>query len=261
MNYIVECDEVWKSYAHRSVGVKELLLGKQPMKTGRYSREWALQSISFKVGRGQSLGVIGHNGTGKSTLLSLLLGTIRPDKGAIRVNGRIASLLELGAGFHPELTGRENVLLYGTILGMSLKEVRAHFGQIADFSELGPAIDQPLRTYSNGMITRLGFSTIIHAPADLLLIDEVLAVGDKRFQEKCLDRLKQFQARGGTLVIVSHDMKSLMEMCDIGICLDMGRMVSSGDIAEVIKYYQQALYNDFRKSQEEVEQSGRGRAN
>ena len=250
MTRIVKCDNVWKSFSRRSIGIKELFLGKKPLSTGRYSREWALQAVSFDIARGQSVGVIGHNGTGKSTLLSLLLGTILPDKGNIEVKGRIASLLELGAGFHPELTGRENVLLYGTILGMSLREVRLVFDRIVEFSELGPAIEQPLRTYSNGMITRLGFSTIIHAPADILLIDEVLAVGDSRFQQKCLERLKQFHQDNGTLIIVSHSMQSLSEMCDVGICLDMGQVVSSGKIDDVIQYYQSAIYNDIQNNQQ-----------
>lgn len=238
MSHIIECTDVWKSYGHHSVGIKDLLLGRAKIKFGRYSREWALQSISFNVKRGQSIGVVGHNGTGKSTLLAILLGTIRPDKGAIKVNGHTASLLDLGAGFHPELTGRENVFLYGTILGMTIRETRRLYGQILEFSELGPAIDQQLRTYSSGMMARLGFSTIIHAPADLLLIDEVLAVGDTRFKEKCLDRLKQFQKDNGTLVIVSHEMQSLIDMCEVGICLDMGQMVKHGDMRDVVAHYQ-----------------------
>lgn len=247
MSNVIECVDVWKSYGHRSVGIMELLLGRRKMKFGRYSREWALQSINFNVKRGQSIGVVGHNGTGKSTLLAMLLGTIRPDQGSIKVRGRVASLLDLGAGFHPELSGRENIFLYGAILGMTIRETRMLLDQIVEFSELGPAIDQQLRTYSSGMMARLGFSTIIHAPADLLLIDEVLAVGDTRFKEKCLDRLIRFQKNNGTLVIVSHEMQSLIDMCEVGMCLDMGQMVKQGDMREVVSHYQRLIHEGMSK--------------
>jgi len=236
---VVQAEQVWKSYRRNvRMGIKELLISKRPTAAGRFARQWALQDVSFSVGRGQSFGIIGHNGTGKSTLLGLLLGTLIPDKGRINITGRVASLLELGAGFHPELSGRENVFLYGAILGMTLKEIKHVFQQIAEFSELGEAIESPLRTYSSGMITRLGFSTIIHAPADVLLIDEVLGVGDARFQEKCKAYLVDFRKRNGTLVIVSHDMGALEEMCDEGICLNCGSVSSRGAMTDVIHYYQ-----------------------
>ena len=209
MSSVVRCEDVWKRYGRQARGIKELLVGRSKSVDSRYSREWALQEISFEVKRGSAFGIVGHNGTGKSTLLSLLQGTLLPDKGLIKNDGRVASLLELGAGFHPELTGRENIFLYASILGMTLAEIRKCFDSIVDFSELEGAIDNPIRTYSNGMIARLGFSTIIHVPVDLLLIDEVLAVGDSRFKEKCKQYLYDFKARNGTLVIVSHEIGTL----------------------------------------------------
>jgi len=253
MSAIVQCSDVWKRYGKPARGIKELLVGRRKVVESRYAREWALQDVSFEIERGSAFGIVGHNGTGKSTLLSLLLGTILPDKGDISVNGRVASLLELGAGFHPDLTGRENIFLYGSILGMSLAEIRAALNSIIDFSELEGAVDNPIRTYSNGMIARLGFSTIIHAPVDILLIDEVLAVGDSRFKEKCRRYLHEFKARQGTLVIVSHEMETLADMCDSGMCMNMGQVVVKGEIHKVLAQYQELMkFSNARKKGEVV---------
>ena len=242
MTHAVLCEGLWKTYQrHRPVGVKSLLLGAGPPTDTRFAREWALSDVGFQVPRGRSFGVIGANGSGKTTLLSILLGTVQEDRGRVGLNGNVASLLELGAGFHGDLTGRENVFLYGSILGMRLAGIRRRFDDIAGFSELDRAIEQPLRTYSAGMIARLGFSTIIHSAADILLIDEVLAVGDARFQAKCHQALYDFRKRGGTLVIVSHNMKEVSEVCDDGICLDLGRVVDAGPMAAVAARYQQRM--------------------
>jgi len=238
MNHIVTCENLWKSYqSYRRVGLKNLLVGVEARRDARFSREWALHDVSFQVAKGQAFGVVGHNGSGKSTLLSVLLGTMAVDRGRVEVSGRVASLLELGAGFHPDLTGRENIFLFASILGMTLREIRERVDAIAEFSELESAIETPLRTYSAGMIVRLGFSIIVQAPADVLLIDEVLAVGDARFQEKCRSRLHEFKKNNGTLIIVSHNMKELAEVCDEGICLDLGRVVDAGRIDRVIASY------------------------
>lgn len=243
MKPVVVCQDLWKSYHQRThVGVKELLVKRKAVRQNRFFREWALRDVTFAVEKGKAFGIVGHNGTGKSTLLGLLLGTLIPDKGRVSIAGRVASLLELGAGFHPELSGRDNVFLYGAILGMTLKEIRGAFQRIVDFSELGDAIESPLRTYSSGMITRLGFSTIIHAPADVLLIDEVLGVGDARFQEKCKNYLIDFRQRSGTLVIVSHDMAALEETCDEGMCLNLGSVVYMGRMHDVIRHYQGLIH-------------------
>lgn len=239
MSAAIECRGVWKSYARPTqLGIKSLLLGQRPGREGRYARQWALRDVTFRVTRGQAFGVIGHNGTGKTTLLSLLLGALRPDRGEIAVHGRAAPLIELAAGFHPELSGRENVYLFGSILGMRLHEIDARIEEIVGFSELEDAIDAPLRTFSSGMITRLSFSTIIHTAADILLIDEVLAVGDARFQEKCLAFLKEFKARNGTLVIVSHNATTLARICDEGMCLELGEVAALGALPEVLQRHE-----------------------
>jgi ABC-type polysaccharide/polyol phosphate transport system ATPase subunit len=242
LNPVVECKDIWKSYHQRPrLGVKEFLLKRKITHPSRFAREWALREVSFSVDRGRAFGIVGHNGTGKSTLLGLLLGTIVPDRGTARVRGRVASLLEINAGFHPELTGGENIYLFGSILGMTLREIRGCYDRIVEFSELEDAIDNPIRTYSNGMITRLGFSTVVHAPAEVLLIDEILGVGDARFQAKCRRFLREFKARNGTLVIVSHNLAELAELCDEGVCMELGSIVRSGPMDEVIGFYRSRL--------------------
>jgi ABC-type polysaccharide/polyol phosphate transport system ATPase subunit len=237
MTYAVVCEDLWKSYrARRPAAPAGTLLGGAPPDR-RFARRWALSSVSIIVTRGQALGVIGPHGSGKTTLLSLLLGAVQPDRGRVSINGRVASLLELGAGFQGHLTGRENIYLYGSMLGMTLKEIRDRFDRIAGFSEMEESLDRPLRRYSAGMIARLRFSIIIHSPADVLLVDEVLTVGDSRFQRKCLAALREFKQRGGTLVLVSHDMEEIAEICDDAIFLDFGSIVDSGAARDVIARY------------------------
>lgn len=234
----VVCENLWKSYhVHRPIGVKNFMVGAKDPRETRFAREWALSNVSFSVSKGQAFGVMGHNGSGKTTLLSILLGTVAAGRGRVDVRGRVASLLELGAGFHTDLTGRENAVLLGSILGMRLAEIRKCFDAIVDFSELESAIDSPLRTYSAGMIVRLGFSTIVHSPADIILIDEVLAVGDARFQDKCRHYLREFKKRNGTIITVSHNMKELSGICDEAICLDLGHVVDTGPVDHVIAEY------------------------
>jgi lipopolysaccharide transport system ATP-binding protein len=238
MTPAVLCEGLWKSYhLRRPLGIKTLLVGRKEPRETRFAREWALSDVSFNVSKGQAFGVVGHNGSGKTTLLSVLLGTVAVDRGRVDILGRVASLLELGAGFHTDLTGRENAMLLGATLGMRLAEIRQRFGAILEFSELEDAIDSPLRTYSAGMIVRLGFSVIIHSAADVLLIDEVLAVGDARFQQKCRDFLRGFKQRNGTLVIVSHNMTELAGVCDDAICLELGRVADRGPVDRVIAAY------------------------
>ena len=233
------CTNISKRYQRAAYGIKETLVGKHKDKMmDRFARQFALKDVGFVVEKGAAFGVVGQNGAGKSTLLSLLLGVIQPDSGDIRIQGRVASLLDLGCGFHPELTGRENIRLYGAILGMSFDYIKMRMNQIIRFSELGEAIDHPIQTYSSGMVARLGFATIINVEADILLIDEVLAVGDSAFQTKCKRYLRQFQENGGTLVIVSHDMDALSSTCDSGICLDRGEVLYAGSIKDVIGAYQ-----------------------
>jgi lipopolysaccharide transport system ATP-binding protein len=242
---VITCSGIGKTYfGKRALGIKELLVGKHRRKDGsRFSRTWALRDVSFSVKAGAAFGVVGANGSGKSTLLSVLLGTLHPDTGTVRIAGRVASLLALGAGFHPELTGRQNVYLYGSILGMRVSDIRARLDAIVDFSEIRDAIDNPLRTYSSGMITRLGFATITHVDADVLLIDEVLAVGDMAFQTKCRAYLEGFKGRG-TLVIVSHDLSSIAHFCDQGLWLDCGTVAFQGATTDVIARYRESVGSD-----------------
>jgi lipopolysaccharide transport system ATP-binding protein len=233
----IRCEGVSKSYSRTPVlGVKELLVGRH-RRVGRFTRKQVLHDVSFKVARSRAFGIVGQNGSGKSTLLGLLLGVLRPDSGRIVVAGRVASLLALGSGFHPELTGRQNIFLYGSILGMSLREIRERFDEIVEFSELGDAVDDPLRTYSSGMTARLGFSTVAHTSADILLIDEVLAVGDLQFQQKCHVKLTQFTREGGTLVIVSHDVNAVEHLCDQALWLHEGSVLASGNPRHVVASY------------------------
>jgi lipopolysaccharide transport system ATP-binding protein len=233
----IDCTGVCKSYPRRAkLGIKELLVGKRP-RAGRFTRRWALDDVSVAVHRSEALGVIGDNGSGKSTLLAVMLGALRPDAGRVEIHGHIASLLTLGAGFHPDLTGRQNVMLYGSILGMRAREVRRQMHRILDFSELIDVIDDPVRTYSSGMVARLGFSTIINSPADILLVDEILAVGDFQFQGRCLDAMRRFRTGGGTLVIVSHDLKTIDATCDRALWLDEGRTNATGAARDVTSAY------------------------
>jgi ABC-type polysaccharide/polyol phosphate transport system ATPase subunit len=238
MTRAVVCEDVWKTYGtRRPSALKAALLG-GALRDTPFARRWALSGVGFDLERGRALGVSGPNGSGKTTLLSVLLGTVPASRGRISLEGRAAPLLELGAGFQGHLTGRENVFLYGSTLGMTLGEIRRNFERIVEFSEIDRALDRPLRTYSAGMIARLRFATIIHSLADILLIDEVLAVGDARFQAKCHRALREFKARGGALVLVSHDMRELAEVCDQVISLDFGRIVDAGTAADVTARYQ-----------------------
>ncbi|MCX8034519.1 MAG: ABC transporter ATP-binding protein [Thermodesulfovibrio sp.] len=198
----------------------------------------ALIDASFIVEKGESLGIIGRNGEGKSTILSLIAGVIKPTKGKIKINGKVFSLLELGSGFHPELTGRENIILNGLLLGFTRSEILDKIEKIIEFSELGDFIEQPIRTYSSGMIARLGFSVVTAAKPDILLIDEVLAVGDFAFQKKCIKKMLQFKEDGVTIVFVSHDMDAVRKICDKVLWLENHQVKMIGKVEEVIEKYE-----------------------
>ncbi|MGH9631829.1 MAG: ABC transporter ATP-binding protein, partial [Bryobacteraceae bacterium] len=197
-----------------------------------------LKNVSFKMDRGESLAVIGRNGAGKSTLLSLLSGLARPDSGTIRVEGRVAPLMELGSGFHPDLTGAENIELNASLLGFSKKQTYQLFDSIVEFSGVGEFIDEPLRTYSSGMSLRLAFSVAINMEPDILIIDEVLAVGDQAFQAKCFERILQFRNSGRSLLCVSHAPQMLTQFCDSALWLDQGELVMAGEIHSVLAAYE-----------------------
>jgi lipopolysaccharide transport system ATP-binding protein len=198
---------------------------------------WGLRNLSFRVPRGKMLGVMGRNGAGKSTLLRILGGVDVHDEGRVQVNGRVGALLTLGAGFHPELTGRENVFVSGVVHGLTRAQVRARFDSIVAFAEMEQFIDSHVRIYSSGMAMRLRFAVAIHMEPEILLIDEVLSVGDAAFQQKCLERIRQFKASGCTIVLISHGLDQIREMCDKAICLEAGRIVAQGDPSFVVEQY------------------------
>jgi ABC-type polysaccharide/polyol phosphate transport system ATPase subunit len=199
---------------------------------------YALRDVSFEVSKGESVGIVGSNGAGKSTLLSVITGLAHPDEGSVEVNGRIAALLELGSGFHPDLTGAENIRMNAALLGFTKKETMELFDSIVEFSGVGEFIDQPLRTYSSGMMLRLAFSVAVNVNPDVLLVDEVLAVGDQAFQARCLERIRTLRDAGKTLLCVSHATSLLTSFCDRAIWLDHGQLVMQGEINEVIEAYE-----------------------
>ncbi|MBN2549637.1 MAG: ABC transporter ATP-binding protein [Anaerolineales bacterium] len=206
----------------------------------RHREFWALRDVSLTVNRGETFGVIGHNGAGKSTLLKLVAKVLKPTSGRVIVRGNIAPLLEFGAGFHPELSGRENIFLNGALLGFGRKEMEEKFSRIVDFAELWDFIDAPIRTYSSGMSARLGFAVATDVQPNVLLIDEVLSVGDEAFQRKCFTRLQEFRDRGATILLVSHNMPTIEEMCHRAAWLHHGQMLALGETAEVIQAYRQS---------------------
>lgn len=208
---------------------------------------WALKDINFEVKKGETVGIIGPNGSGKSTLLKLIAGVTQPTKGKITVNGRIAPLIELGAGFHPELTGRENVFLNGVILGMRRQEIEAKFQEIVDFAELWEFIDQPVKHYSSGMYLRLAFAVAVHTDPEILLVDEILAVGDASFQEKCLSKMRSFQKQGVTIIIISHSSELIRQFSSRAILLSNGKQIAADDSNSVVDTY---TYSDLNKVHE-----------
>jgi len=219
-------------------GIKNLLLHfPAAVKSIRKKKFTVLKDISFEVSVGETIGVIGKNGAGKSTILGLLAGVLKPSSGQVTVVGRIAPLLELGAGFHPELSGRENILLNGILLGMLKREVEEKRDAIIEFSELEEFIDQPIRTYSSGMLARLGFSVAVHCDPDILLVDEVLAVGDQDFQEKCIEKMRIFKQEQKTIVFVSHNRDEILKVCDRVIWIDQGIVYREGPVDQVINEY------------------------
>jgi len=226
--YVYHADRPWTLHETLVKGFRRV----QPRE-----RFWALRDVSFSIAPGRVVGIMGANGSGKSTLLRLIAGVGRPDTGSIQVNQRIAGLLDLGTGFHPELTGRENVFVNGVISGLTRSEVRQNFDSIVAFAELESFIDNPIRTYSTGMQMRLGFAIAIHARPELLLIDEILSVGDHSFQRKCLDRIAQFKADGCTILIVSHDTGQFHEFCDEAIWLNKGHLAAMGPVESVVETY------------------------
>jgi ABC-type polysaccharide/polyol phosphate transport system ATPase subunit len=228
----------YRVYRERYRSLKEIMIHRR---LGIWEERWALQGLTLDVERGTTIGLVGPNGAGKSTTLKLMARILSPDRGSVAVRGRASGLIELGAGFQPEYNGRENVYLNASLLGLTRTEIRRRFDDIVSFSELEDHIDAPLRTYSSGMHMRLGFAVAIHVNPEVLLIDEVLAVGDAAFQRKCFDWLETFQRRGGTLVIVSHDLSAIREHCDVAAWIGEGRLLELGDPGAVIGDYLEAV--------------------
>ncbi len=218
--------------------LRRLLTGKKNFSQKSYYREfWALRDASFEVKKGETVGIIGRNGSGKSTLLQMIAGTLTPTSGSVEINGRIAALLELGSGFNPEFTGRENVYLNGAILGLRHEEIERRFDAIADFADIGDFIEQPVKTYSSGMIVRLAFSVSVNVEPDILIIDEALAVGDAAFRFKCMERLERLTQSGVTLLFVSHDLSTVKAFCNHAIYLHQGMIKETGEAEEVAEIY------------------------
>lgn len=225
----------------RNATLKETLIRR---KRTSYTELWALRDVTFDISPGESVALVGRNGSGKSTLLKMLAGILPPHEGTIEKTGATASLLELGAGFHPDFTGRENVFMNGAIYGLSEREIRQRMPQIVAFSELEDFVDMPVRTYSSGMQMRLAFAVAAHVEPDILLLDEVLAVGDEAFQRRCLGRIHDFLHRDGTLVFVSHDAGAVEQLCDRAILIESGEVTADGPPAEILAQYHRSLAHD-----------------
>ncbi|WP_426662527.1 ABC transporter ATP-binding protein [Rhodanobacter aciditrophus] len=267
----------YEIYAQPTDRLKQMMLPRLWKAAGRGERKyfeefWALREVSFSVRRGETVGIIGRNGSGKSTLLQMICGTLHPTEGTVHVSGRIAALLELGAGFNPEFTGKENVFLSGLLYGIAEDELRRRFKEIVDFADIGGFIDQPVKTYSSGMYVRLAFAIAAHVDAETLIIDEALSVGDVRFTQKCMRYLRDFQQRG-TLLFVSHDTSAVLNLCDRAVWLESGRMVMDGTARDVVEQYLAEQHANDRNSTgqkvalrvsaakgSEVDAIGRGRA-
>jgi lipopolysaccharide transport system ATP-binding protein len=231
--------EVYRKPHHRLL--QTVLRGRHAF----YQEFWALRDVSLSVRRGETLGIIGRNGSGKSTLLQLVAGTLNPTAGSVRVRGRVAALLELGSGFNHEFTGRENVYLNGAILDIPRREMDGAFPAIEKFADIGEFIDQPVKTYSSGMMVRLAFAVAVHVTPDVLIVDEALSVGDTAFQSKCLDRIRRMQEGGVAILLVSHSANTIIEFCDRAAYLDRGRLVAIGACRDVIERYT----NDLTRSE------------
>ncbi len=239
--------------------LKQFILPRLQRMSGLQAKEyfrnfWALRDVSFEVKKGETVGIVGRNGSGKSTLLQLICGTLNPTSGSIHTSGRIAALLELGSGFNPEFTGRENVYMNAAILGLSKEEVDSRFDSIAAFAEIGDFIEQPVKTYSSGMIVRLAFAVAINSDPEILIVDEALSVGDELFQRKCFSRMEAIRALGATILFVSHSGGTIVELCDRAILLDNGEKLAVGVPKQIVGRYQKLLYVPVEKRQSVREQ-------
>lgn len=240
---VIAFDQVSKSYPfyHHVRGIKHLLFNlPRNVKSFQQNQYEALRDISFEVHKGEQFGIIGHNGAGKSTTLQLIAGVLRPTSGRIVVRGRVSPLLALGAGFHPDLTGRENIIFNGVLMGLTRREVMSRLEEIVEFSELGDFIDRSIRSYSNGMLARLGFSVVAHLDPEILLIDEVLGVGDIRFRQKCIKKMMEFKRNKVTMVLVTHSVNSVMQICERAMWIEDHKVRMIGNSQKVAECYCEA---------------------
>ena len=254
MTTVVQIEDLSKHFVIR----KEKSLKERVVNFGRSKLHkedfWALRDINLEISSGSTIGLIGPNGSGKSTLLKMIGGILQPDTGSVKIRGRLAALLELGAGFHPDLTGRENVYLNASILGLSRKQIDQHFDGIVEFSGIEKFIDTQVKFYSSGMYVRLAFAVAVHVDPDILLVDEVLAVGDEPFQRKCLERIRQFQSEGRTIVLVTHSLDQVAQFCDRAVVLERGAIVLDGTPRDALR----TLRADFEEArQEEIERASK----
>lgn len=265
MSFAIRAEELSKRYRRSAPGrrlqtLKSALLGRS-LAAGAAAEETipALERVSFEVAGGEAFGIVGGNGSGKSTLLKLMAGILRPSTGAIETRGRVAALIELGAGFHPEISGRENIFINGAVLGLSKREIAARYQQIVDFSGLADFVEEPVKNYSSGMWVRLGFAVAIHTDPEILLVDEVLAVGDEAFAHKCLRRIEELLAAGRTVVFVSHSLALVEGLCSRVLWLDRGRVRAIGEPRRVVDAYRQAVAEqegrEHREAKEERERA------
>ena len=239
---IIHLDNVSVRYRvpHERIGTFKEYAIRTLQRRVRYDEFWALRNIDLGLAKGEILGIIGRNGAGKSTLAKVVARVLHPTTGRVWIKGHVAPLLELGAGFHPELTGRENVFLNGTLLGFTRREMQEKFDRIVEFAELGTFIDAPLRTYSSGMVGRLGFAVATDITPDILILDEILSVGDEAFARKCTARMEDFRDRGATILLVTHNLVAVREMCQRALWLDHGIIRTIGPAEDVVIQYQQA---------------------
>ncbi|MCX5824885.1 MAG: ABC transporter ATP-binding protein [Deltaproteobacteria bacterium] len=253
---VTNLGKAYKQYPNRWSRLAEWVM---PFRGARHQLKWVLQGINFRVDPGEAVGIIGINGAGKSTLLKLITGTVQPTTGKITTSGRIAAMLELGMGFHPDFTGRQNVMMAGQLLGLNVNEIAALMPDIEAFAEIGDYIDQPVRIYSSGMQMRLAFSVATARRPDLLIVDEVLSVGDVYFQHKSFNRIREFRKQGTTLLIVSHDKEAIQSICDRAILLDASRVAKEGAPEEIMDFYN-AMLADTKNKTVEVKRLQDGRA-
>lgn len=247
--------KAYKVYPSHWARLKEWIV---PFSKPKHDLKWVLRDISFTVESGEAVGIIGINGAGKSTLLKMITGTTQPTTGSVTINGRVSALLELGMGFHPEFTGRQNVYMAGQLLGLSVEEIKELMPEIEAFAEIGDYVDQPVRVYSSGMMMRLAFSVATARRPDVLIVDEALSVGDAYFQHKSFDRIREFRKHGTTLLIVSHDKQAIQSICDRAILLNAGRLAMQGVPESVMDYYN-AMLADHQNQQVRQEVQGSGK--